>query len=77
MRADVAAGQSFTDEVVAASSGTFDRWLLGRIQRPLATAPIRFRLWDGYELSPPADPPIATIEIKNRRALVGWARIPS
>ena len=76
MRADVAAGQSFTDEVVAASSGTFDRWLLGRIQRPLATAPIRFRLWDGYELSPPADPPIATIEIKNRRALIGWARDP-
>ncbi len=57
MRADVAAGQSFTDEVVAASSGTFDRWLLGRIRRPLATAPIRFRLWDGYELSPPTDPP--------------------
>jgi len=76
VRADVAAGQSFTDEVVAASSGTFDRWLLGRIQRPLATAPIRFRLWDGYELSPPTDPPIATIEIKNRRALVGWARDP-
>jgi cyclopropane-fatty-acyl-phospholipid synthase len=76
VRADVAAGQSFTDEVVAASSGTFDRWLLGRIQRPMATAPIRYRLWDGYELSPPADPPIATIEIKNRRALVGWARDP-
>ena len=76
MRADVAAGQSFTDEVVAASSGTFDRWLLGRIQRPLATAPIRFRLWDGYELSPPTDPSIATIVIKNRRALIGWARDP-
>ena len=76
MRADVAAGQSFTDEVVAASSGTFDRWLLGRIRQPLETAPLRFRLWDGYELSPPTDPPVATIEIKNRRALIGWARDP-
>ena len=76
MRADVAAGQSFTDEVVAASSGTFDRWLLGRIRRPLETAPLRFRLWDGYELSPPADPPIATIVIKNRRALLSWAWDP-
>jgi len=76
VRADVAAGQSFTDEVVAASSGTFDRWLLGRIRQPLETAPLRFRLWDGYELSPPTDPPVATIEIKNRRALIGWARDP-
>jgi cyclopropane-fatty-acyl-phospholipid synthase len=76
VRVDVAAGQSFTSEVVAASSGAFDRWLLGRIQRPLASAPIRFRLWDGYEISPPSDPPIATIDIKNRGALVGWARDP-
>src|SRR5262245_47072865 len=76
VRVDVAAGQSFTNEVVSASSGALDRWLLGRIQRPLATAPIQFRLWDGYEIAPPSGPPIATIVIKNRRALIGWARDP-
>jgi cyclopropane-fatty-acyl-phospholipid synthase len=77
VRVDVAAGhQPYTSEVVAASSTVIDHWLLTRIQRPIAPAPIRFRLWDGFELSPPPDPPIATIEIKNRRALIGWARDP-
>ena len=34
----------------------------GGLDGDSATAPIRFRLWDGYELSPPTDRPIATIE---------------
>jgi cyclopropane-fatty-acyl-phospholipid synthase len=78
VRVDVADGSHpFTSEVVAASSTRFDRWLLGRVHQPIASAPVRLRLWDGYELLPPEGrSPIATIVIKNRRALLGWVRDP-
>jgi cyclopropane-fatty-acyl-phospholipid synthase len=33
-------------------------------------------LWDGFDLSPTARPPVATIHFKNRAALIGWARDP-
>jgi cyclopropane-fatty-acyl-phospholipid synthase len=33
-------------------------------------------LWDGFEQRSPAGPPIATIFIRNRRALFSWARDP-
>jgi cyclopropane-fatty-acyl-phospholipid synthase len=78
VRVDVAAGhQPFTSEVVAASSTRLDRWLLARVQQPVASAPVRFRLWDGFELLPPdGQSPIATIQINNRRALIAWVRDP-
>ena len=37
-------------------STKFDRWALARIQRTVASAPIRFELWDGFELDSAAGP---------------------
>ncbi len=77
VRASVATGpQAFSDEVVPVVSTRFDRWALGRIQQTVAAAPLRFVLWDGFELPPKAGPPVATIMFKNRRALLGWVWNP-
>jgi cyclopropane-fatty-acyl-phospholipid synthase len=53
-------------------STRFDRWVLARIQSFVATAPIRFVLWDGFELPTPSGPPVATMLFKQRSALYGW-----
>ena len=58
--------------VTRLASTTLDRWALLRIQQTVATAPIRFALWDGFELSPAAGPAIGTVRFKNRQALFGW-----
>jgi cyclopropane-fatty-acyl-phospholipid synthase len=54
------------------SSTPLDRWALGRIRSTVPSAPLRFRLWDGFELLPDAGVPVATIVFRNRRALYGW-----
>jgi cyclopropane-fatty-acyl-phospholipid synthase len=56
-------------------STSLDRRALARIQRGVKSAPIRFVLWDGFELSPAA-PVVATIQFKNRSALLGWVWDP-
>jgi cyclopropane-fatty-acyl-phospholipid synthase len=56
-------------------STSLDRWALARIQRSVTSAPIRFVLWDGFELST-AGPAVATILFKNRSALWGWVWDP-
>lgn len=56
---------------ITAASTRIDRWMLERIRRFVSSAPIRFELWDGFELSPPIRP-IGTIRIKNRRTLLSW-----
>lgn len=77
MRASVATGpQAFSTEVLPAVSTKFDRWALGRIQHTVASAPLRFVLWDGFELPSKAGPPVASIVFKNRRALVSWVWNP-
>ena len=53
-------------------STRFDRWVLARIQNFVATAPIRFMLWDGFELPTSSGPPVATMLFKQRSALYGW-----
>jgi cyclopropane-fatty-acyl-phospholipid synthase len=53
-----------------AAASSFDRWALDRIRRLVASAPIRFELWDGYGIGPSA--PVATIRFKSRRALLEW-----
>ena len=63
---------AFSGRASRHGSTALDRWALGRIQHSVATAPIRFVLWDGFEPSPSAGPPVATIVFKNRRALAGW-----
>lgn len=53
-------------------STVIDRWVLARIQAFVKNAPIRFALWDGFELSPRGAPPVATLIFKERPALYGW-----
>jgi cyclopropane-fatty-acyl-phospholipid synthase len=60
----------------ARASTWLDRRALARIQRTVASAPIRFGLWDGFELPSTAGPAVATIRFKNRSALIGWVWDP-
>jgi cyclopropane-fatty-acyl-phospholipid synthase len=53
-------------------STVIDRWMLERIQQAVAGARIHFVLWDGFELSSKAGPPVATVMIKSRRVLLSW-----
>jgi cyclopropane-fatty-acyl-phospholipid synthase len=54
-----------------ASNGV-DRWALALIQRAVASAPLRFVLWDGFERAPAGRSPIATVVIRDRPALYRW-----
>ena len=53
-------------------STAFDHWALSRIQNVVKTAPIRFVLWDGFELPLAAGSAVATLLFKERSALYGW-----
>jgi cyclopropane-fatty-acyl-phospholipid synthase len=54
-------------------STKLDRWALERIQQTVRTAPIRFLLWDGFELPPAGGvPAVATIVFRTRAALLKW-----
>jgi cyclopropane-fatty-acyl-phospholipid synthase len=57
-------------------SSPLDRWALGRIQRSVSSARIAFALWDDFTLKPAGQRPVATIQFKNRRALLGWVWDP-
>jgi cyclopropane-fatty-acyl-phospholipid synthase len=57
-------------------SNPVDRWLVRRIQREVPAAPIRFELWDGFDVSPSVGSPVATIVFRTRRALLAWAWDP-
>ncbi len=66
---------TFWSHRAPSASSALDRWALGRIRQSVATANIRFVLWDGFELpAPPA--PVATIVFRNRRALFSWVWDP-
>ena len=64
--------QMFSNGLDSAASSRLDRWALARIQQSVASAPLRFLLWDGYELAPRTGAPVATIVFRNRRALFSW-----
>lgn len=78
MRPDIATwhGPFSRDEIRSASTAA-DRWALRRIRQMVASAPVRFALWDGFELMPSGAAPIATIHFKNRRALFSWIWDPA
>jgi cyclopropane-fatty-acyl-phospholipid synthase len=77
VRATVATGpQTFSSDVVSSASTWIDRWALGLIQQRTASAPLGFRLWDGFEIRPADGSPIGTFVIKNRPALLGWVWDP-
>ena len=61
----------------AFASTAVDRWALAGVQRAVIKAPLRFVLWDGFELSPSSSPPVATIAIKSRQALFSWLWDPA
>src|SRR5262245_3323167 len=62
----------------AASSAptAVDRWLAGRLRHRLASAPIQYELWDGFQLPSPAGPAVATVQFKSRSALLACLRNP-
>lgn len=77
MRATVATGpQTFSSDAVSSASTWFDRWALRLIRERVATAPVRFVLWDGFEIGPREASPVGTFVIKNRPALFGWVWDP-
>jgi cyclopropane-fatty-acyl-phospholipid synthase len=64
---------TFSSRAAPLASTALDRWALTRIHQMVASARIRFLLWDGYEsLSTSAAPLVGTIEFKNRLALFSW-----
>jgi cyclopropane-fatty-acyl-phospholipid synthase len=66
---------TFSSRTAPIPSTAFDRWALSRIRQMVATAPLRFLLWDGVEalpLSISATPVVGTIVFRNRRALLSW-----
>ena len=75
-RIQTASARTFSSEIAPLASNALDQWLLRRIQKSIEAAPIRFVLWDGFELRPASTEPIATITIKNRRALLAWIADP-
>lgn len=58
------------------ASTRLDRWAVARVQQTVRSAPIRFVLWDGFEVSGTPGPPVATIIFKNRAALFSWVWDP-
>ena len=52
-------GRSLAERLRAPLTSTsLDRWALARIQGTVRSAPIRFALWDGFELAAPVHPPV-------------------
>ena len=54
------------------ASNPLDHWALERIQRSIEPAPVRYLLWDGFELPSRTDPAVATVLFRNRPALLSW-----
>jgi cyclopropane-fatty-acyl-phospholipid synthase len=65
-------GLPFSSHVTERPSRAIDRRVLAAVQRTVAQAPIRFELWDGFSVAPPGELPVATVVLKNRRALYSW-----
>ena len=64
---------TFSDEIAPVASSALDRWALARIRGTVASARVRFMLWDGFEVpSTSSESAIGTIVFRNRRALFSW-----
>ena len=63
---------TFSSRIAPNASTPLDRWALARIRDMVATARLRFRLWDGFELLSDSGAPVGTMVFKNRRALLSW-----
>jgi cyclopropane-fatty-acyl-phospholipid synthase len=62
--------------LAALTSTALDRWALARIQQTVGSARIGFVLWDGFELPVAGGTPVATLNFKNRGALLRWVWDP-
>jgi cyclopropane-fatty-acyl-phospholipid synthase len=67
---------TFSSATAPRASNFVEHWALARIQQSVASARVRFMLWDGFELPHPAGAPVGTIVFKNRRALFSWVWDP-
>ena len=68
---------TFSNSADPLASTFVERWALGRIQQSVASARLRFLLWDGFELLPSAPGElVGTILFKNRHALFSWVWDP-
>ncbi len=56
--------------------GRLERWCLGRLQRALGRAPVRFALADGTTTYNEPSPPVGTLTFHTRRALLDVLRDP-
>jgi cyclopropane-fatty-acyl-phospholipid synthase len=56
----------------AGASTPLDHWALRRLQEAVASASLRFVLWDGYTVPPYAPASAAAIVVRNRAALFRW-----
>ena len=63
---------TFSSRIASNASTPLDRWALARIRDMVATARVRFLLWDGFELLSDSAAPVGTIVFRNRRALLSW-----
>ena len=64
---------TFSSDTAPQASTFVERWALARIQHTVASARLRFMLWDGFEVPyTPTAPAVGTIVFKNRRALFSW-----
>jgi cyclopropane-fatty-acyl-phospholipid synthase len=67
---------TFSSATAPRASNFVEHWALARIQQSVASAHVRFMLWDGFELPHPTGAPVGTIVFKNRRALFSWVWDP-
>jgi cyclopropane-fatty-acyl-phospholipid synthase len=63
---------TFSSRTAPVASTALDRWALARIRDMVATARVRFLLWDGFELLSVSAAPVGTIMFRNRHALLSW-----
>lgn len=47
-----------------------DRWLCRKMIQVVGSPPVRIRLWDGKEVTPPVEQPVARLLYRNRAALI-------
>lgn len=66
--------QVWTEDEPATRVSTMDRWMLAPLQHALDRVCLKISLWDGTTLYGGARPPVAAIEIRDRRTLLGLLR---
>jgi cyclopropane-fatty-acyl-phospholipid synthase len=67
---------TFSSQSDLLASTFVERWALSRIQQSVASARVRFMLWDGFEAPSATGEAVGTIIFKNRGALFSWVWDP-